>query len=73
MSGEFIDLNIILKHFLNKWASKYKINHSIPSDLIERQFQVDDFTFIWNLSSTRFINLRFINLISENDYIMVDG
>lgn len=68
MSPELIDLWIIYQHFQAKWQSKYKVRDPIPHDVIERQFNVDHFTLIWNLSTSRIILFNFNNMRTENEY-----
>lgn len=67
------DFWFINKHFKNKWTSKYKVKEAIPSDIIERKIQVQDFTLIWNLSRTRFVNFNFKDLRSVDDYITINN
>ena len=73
ISAEVIDLKLILDHFKNKWSSKYRTKEPIPSDLVKREFAVEDFNFIWNLSSSRFISFTFKDLSHLDDFFLVNN
>ena len=73
MSPELIDLKIIYEHFKNKWQSKYKVREPIPHDIIERKINIEHFTLIWNLSTSRIILFNFNNLVTENEYFTEGG
>ena len=71
MVSTFVDFSIITKQYVDKWNTKYKVRSSkktVPRDLIERDVSIGEFSLIWNLSSSRFVNFQWTNVRSVNEY-----
>ena len=63
-----------MKEFTNKWATKYKVDKvSKPEQIVvDHEYEIKDFSLIWCMSSSRFVNFALKNLKTVKEYFKME-